>query len=112
MPPTVGACGSNPTSPTGSGSPNGLQSPKGQTTTIYPGVYRGNFQAQGTLNMEPHVYIINSGSFQVNGTVNATAGVTVYMTSTSNHWQNLQVNGSRTIDLDAPSTDSTAGIAF
>jgi Flp pilus assembly protein TadG len=110
-PPTVGACGSNPTSPTGAGSQNGFGSPNGQTTTIYPGVYCGNFNAQGTLNMEPGVYIINSGSFQVNGTVNATGGVTIYMTSTNNQWQGLQINNG-TINLTAPTTGSTAGIAF
>jgi Putative Flp pilus-assembly TadE/G-like len=112
-PPTVGACGSNPTSPSGGGSPGQYQSPNGQTTTIYPGVYCGNFQAQGTLNMQPGVYIINSGSFQVNGTVNATGGVTVYLTSTSNQYQGFQINGGgAAINLTAPTTGSTAGIAI
>ena len=89
--PTVGACGSNPTSSSGGGFTGNYTSPSA-ATTIYPGVYCGDLTAGGPLTLSPGVYIIKGGSFKDQGGhgtlsggvctgtgsyVNATGGVTI-----------------------------------
>jgi Flp pilus assembly protein TadG len=87
----------------------------GQTYTISPGVYCGlNVASGATLNMNPGVYYINGGvlNLQSGSTTNAN-GVTIILTG------NLVVNYATaniapgaTLNLTAPTTGLTAGLAL
>lgn len=90
--------------------PNGSQ-------TIDPGCYRG-FDIKGTLNLNPGVYYVDSGTFNLGSqaTVNGT-GVTIILTS-SNASTNpssiatLNINGGATLNLSATTTGTYAGVLF
>jgi len=121
--PTVGACGSNPTSSSGGGY-NGNYA-NGAATTIYPGVYCGDITPGAPLTMSPGVYIIKGGSLKdqgghgtlsggvctgTGGYINATGGVTIYLVPNGSTTGNLQV--SSCLAITAPTTGNTAGMAF
>lgn len=120
--PTVGACGSNPTS---SGGYNGNYTSPSAATTIYPGVYCGDLAPGGPLTLSPGVYIIKGGSFKVQGGqgtlaggvctgagkyVNATGGVTIYLVPNGSNTGTIVV--SACLAITAPSSGNTAGMAF
>jgi Flp pilus assembly protein TadG len=125
--PTVGACGANPTSSTGGGSPSTYNSPS-TATTIYPGVYCGGISVKGPLTMSPGVYILtNNGGFDDTGGSSDTIssgspptcsgpnpyvngnGVTIYLTGSNS---NGKISISSCAALTAPTTGNTKGIVF
>jgi hypothetical protein len=89
----------------------------GKTATISPGTFCNGLSINGGahITMNPGVYIIDRGTFDLAGgaTLNATAGVTIVLTSStgSNYATSVIDNGS-TINLTAPTTGATAGMAF
>ena len=68
----------------------------------------------GNLNLAPGVYIINAGSLNVSGGATITGtGVTIILTSSSGaSYGTVQVGGGSTINISAPTSGATAGIAF
>ena len=83
----------------------------GDTTSIIAGCYK-SFKVQGTLNMAPGTYYLDSATFDIGSqaVINGT-GVTIILTS-SNASSNpssistVSINGSATLNLTAP-TDTT-----
>ncbi len=122
--PTVGSCGSNPTSSSGGGYNGNYNSPS-TPTTVYPGVYCGTVTAGGPLTLSPGVYIVE-GDFKVQGGssgdpvlsggvcssptgkpyVNAT-NATIYITG-----GNYDMADSSCLSITAPTTGNTAGMAI
>ena len=86
------------------------------TTTIDPGVYCNGISvnAGGTLNLNPGVYIIDRGTFAVNGGATVIGkGVTIVFTSsTGNNWADVTINGNASVSLTAPIGGATAGLVF
>lgn len=81
----------------------------GITETITAGYYPGGITVHnGTLNMEPGIYIVEGAGFWVNGgNVNAPDGVMIFV-----HEGPLNLEGNGIIDIVAPTEGDYAGIAF
>lgn len=83
----------------------------GGSITLQPGTYCGttNLNANGaTVVMQPGLYVIHNGDFNINnGRVNASGGVTVFMST--NH--TFKLNGG-SLDLRAPTSGTYAGLAL
>ena len=86
------------------------------TITIGPGVYCNGFSlnAGANVTMSPGIYYIDRGSFSINGGATLTGnGVTIVFTSsTGNNYATATINGGATVNLTAPTTGPTAGIAL
>ncbi len=118
----------------GNGDTIEFQIPSGLAITIYPGTYCGNIQPGGPLTLSSGVYILAGGSFDdqggsssdpvlTNGVcsspdgkpyVNA-SGVTVYLGPPEAAGQSSSygdINVSSCLSISAPTTGSTAGLAF
>jgi Flp pilus assembly protein TadG len=81
-------------------------------TTISQGTYCNGLSTDyGTVNMQPGVYVINGGNFAPGGgsTVNGT-GVTIILTGSNPG--TVQVGNGITLNLTAPTTGPTFGIAI
>jgi Flp pilus assembly protein TadG len=87
----------------------------GQTYTISPGVYCGLSVASGaTLNMNPGIYYVNGGVFnlQSGSTTNAN-GVTIILTGNLIiNYATANIAPGATLNLTAPTTGATAGLAM
>ena len=87
-------------------------------TTLQQGVYCGGIDITGgTVTFSPGIYILNQGDFDVDGnaTVIGTGGVTIILTTSSTDFTtvgNVIINGGATINLVAPNSGPTAGIAI
>ncbi len=80
-------------------------------TTMSQGVYCNgiNFNAQANVTMNPGIYIVNGGSFNINGGATVTgSGVTIIFTNGAT----INVNGNSTMTLSAPTSGTYAGILF
>ncbi len=67
------------------------------------------------LTLQPGTYIINGGSLSMSGgaTITGTGGVTIVLTSsTGTNYGSVQESGSSTLDIVAPATGPTAGMAI
>jgi Flp pilus assembly protein TadG len=86
------------------------------TTTLDPGVYCGGMtvNAGAAVTLNPGVYIIDGGSFSVNGNASVSgAGVTLVFTSSSGtDWPTAKINGGANINLTAPNSGATAGLVI
>jgi hypothetical protein len=86
------------------------------TQTISPGIYTGGIKVQNgaTLIMQPGVYIIEGGGFQVSGSTVQGTAVMIYNTGTSGATGTGQINfdTNSTITLSPPSSGTYAGISF
>lgn len=84
--------------------------------TISPGVYCNGLTLKGTVQLDPGVYVIDGGGMSVNaGAIVTGAGVTIILTDTSlssNGWGTVDINGSASVTLAAPSTGPWAGVVF
>ncbi len=70
---------------------------------------------QSSLTLGPGVYVVDRGSFSMGGqsTLTATSGTTIVLTSsTSNGYATANINGGATLNLTAPTTGATMGLAF
>ena len=86
------------------------------TVALSPGVYCGGMTLNGgpyTFNMAPGVYILKGGGINTNGTAtfNGT-GVMFYNTGNGGIPGNININGSQTLNLSAPSSGAYKGILF
>jgi hypothetical protein len=79
------------------------------SATLSPGVYCG-LTIHGAVTMQPGLYVIDGGSFDVNATATLTgSGVTIVFTSSSGSaYPTVRINGGATVDLTA-ADDSTTG---
>ena len=89
----------------------------GGTFSISPGTFCNglNIANGATVNMAPGTYIIDNGSFSLQGgaTVNATGGVTIVLTGSSgSNVGTAQIANGTTLNLTAPSSGPTSGIAI
>jgi len=87
-----------------------------QNPTIGPGVYCGGLtmSSGGTVKMTPGVYVINGGTFSVQGgtALTATGGVTIVLTGSGSNWASVSIGNGTTVTLSAPTTGATAGLVF
>jgi Flp pilus assembly protein TadG len=70
---------------------------------------------QSTLNLAPGIYVIDRGSLTVSGgsAINAPSGVTIILTSsTGSGYGTVTIAGGNTLDISAPTTGPTAGLAL
>jgi hypothetical protein len=86
------------------------------TTTLNPGTYCNGITLNGAhVTLNPGIYIMNKGNFNVNGSTLTGVGVTIVLTSsTGTNYATFTLNGS-TMNISAPtaaSGDATAGIAI
>ncbi|MFN3075906.1 MAG: TadE/TadG family type IV pilus assembly protein [Alphaproteobacteria bacterium] len=102
--PAVGNCLYNNTMVTGSGVQPALSQ----------GVYCGGLHIGGstTVTLNPGVYIINGDHFTIDGSTTVTGhGVTIFLTGgTAATCATSTINGSSTVTLSAPTTDTYKGI--
>ncbi|MEZ5682037.1 MAG: pilus assembly protein TadG-related protein [Erythrobacter sp.] len=90
------------------------------TVTTEPGVYCGGMKLQGTVKMKAGLYIIKSGTFQVNSNADVSlygnGGVTIILTGkNANTVATVSINGDAKLDLTAPTSAENAtwaGILF
>ncbi len=98
------------TMPTTSGSSQTPPGPvsKGTTVTLNPGTYTNglSLQGQGTVNLNPGVYVIDGGTLSINSGVAVTGtGVTFVLKNNAS----ISINGSATVNLSAP---ADTGVLF
>jgi Putative Flp pilus-assembly TadE/G-like len=101
----------------GCGGGTSLSVSGGTTRNLQPGVYCNGITVSGasTLNLSPGIYIVDRGSFVVSGgsTINAGGGVTIILTSsTGSGYASASISGGSTVNITAPASGPTAGLAF
>lgn len=88
----------------------------GGSQTLNPGVYCNGLNINGNANvtLSAGTYIIDRGSFNVNGGATLSGnGVTIILTSsTGSNYATANINGGATVTLSAPTTGTYAGLAF
>jgi hypothetical protein len=86
------------------------------TWTVSPGVYCNGlaFNNGASVTMNPGVYIIDRGTFDVEGGAHLTGtGVTIYLTSsTGSGYATVVIGNGATVVLSASTTGATAGMLF
>lgn len=84
--------------------------------TANPGVYCNGlaFTNDAIVTMNPGVYIIDRGTFDVGGAVKLTGtGVTIYLTkSTSSSYATVNIGNGASVTLTAPTSGTYAGLVF
>lgn len=87
--------------------PETCQSDSGPT--LQPGKYCGGLTLKGTMTLNPGVYVISGGNFQVNANANISgSGVMIYLTGGAR----VSMNGNSTVKLNAATTGDYSGIVF
>lgn len=78
--------------------------PRDNIAHLPAGRYCGGIDIKGTVHFDPGIYVIDGGSFKVNsGAVVTGEGVTIVLTGDSaSDVATLQINGSASLDLSAP----------
>ena len=76
-----------------------------------------NLSGGSSLTLNPGIYIINGGgtnalSLSGQSTLNATGGVTLVLTGSGTDYAGVSFSGGSTVNLTAPSSGPTAGLAF
>ncbi len=82
----------------------------GGSVTLSPGVYCGwfNFNSAPSVTLQPGVYVIENGGWNVDGGSWTGSGVTFYFADTSK----LQFNSGMSMTISAPATGTYSGILF
>jgi hypothetical protein len=99
----------------------GYQAPNnssGTPTQIYPGVYclgsnrSFKFGSQANVHLNPGVYYVDRGSFDVSGGAQITGtGVTIILTSsTGSNYATVSVNANTSVNLSAPTSGAYSGM--
>ena len=93
-----------------------------KSQTFTPGssgiwVFCGGFSLTGnsTVNLQPGTYVIDGGSFSIEGgsTISGNGGVTVILTSSSGTgYATASIAGGANVDITAPNAGTLAGLAF
>jgi hypothetical protein len=86
------------------------------TATLSPGVYCNGLSLNAGANvfLQPGIYYIDQGSLSVNGGATLSGdGVTIVFTSsTGSNYATATINGGATVNITAPTSGPTAGIAI
>lgn len=105
--------------PTYSGCSNGTGKSYGYSAsvqTLNPGVWCSgvSFGNGAQISLNPGVYIVNQGSFDVGGGVTMTGtGVTIVLTSSSgSNYATVTIANGANVTLSAPTSGATAGLVF
>jgi hypothetical protein len=83
--------------------------------TLNPGVWCNgvSFTNDAQIKLNPGVYYVNGGNFNVGGAVNMTGtGVTIILTGSGSQYANATIGNGATVTLAAPTTGTTAGLAI
>ncbi|HEX9464885.1 MAG TPA: pilus assembly protein TadG-related protein [Alphaproteobacteria bacterium] len=82
-------------------------------SVLNPGVYCG-LTIQSTVTLNPGLYVIDGGALTVNANANLTGtGVTIVLTShTGSSYPTVTINGGATVNLSAPSDNTTGPAGF
>jgi hypothetical protein len=77
--------------------------------TLSPGVWNGNVNLSNglTYNMQPGIYYVNGGNFNIGSATVTGTGVTIVLNSGT-----VNISNGANATLSAPTTGPTAGIAF
>jgi Flp pilus assembly protein TadG len=108
----------NQTAPTGCGlgtSLNYAYHSGNPAYTLSPGVWCNGVTFGGgmTFKLNPGVYYVNAGAFDVGGGATLTGtGVTIVLTGSGTNYANVNIEGGAVLNLTAPTSGATAGIAF
>jgi hypothetical protein len=107
------------TVPTYSGCSNGTGKSYGYSATVQtlnPGVWCNgvSFTSSAQISLNPGVYIVNQGNFNVGGAVVMNGvGVTIVLTSsTGSNYANVTIGNGASVTLSAPTSGATAGLVF
>ncbi|MDE2355348.1 MAG: hypothetical protein KGL69_01200 [Alphaproteobacteria bacterium] len=97
--------------------PNSTQTnySNGGTVALSPGVYCGGLSLSGgvTANLSPGVYYIVGGSLSLTGGTTTNApGVTFVLTGSGSNYATANIEGGAVVNLSAPTSGPTAGIAI
>jgi hypothetical protein len=88
----------------------------GTSATYSQGTYCGiNVAGGGTLTLNAGTYYIDSGNFSMSGgssSINASAGVSIVLTSSHGAYGNVNISGGSDLSIVAPSSGPMAGIAL
>lgn len=77
--------------------------------TLQPGTYCNGLTLKGTTTLSAGTYVIEGGDFKVNANALVTgSGVTIYLACGSR----VSINGTATVQLEAPTTGTYSGILF
>ncbi len=83
---------------------------------INPGVWCNgvSFTSSAQIQMARGIYYVNGGNFNVGGAVvmDGTAGVTIVLTGSSGNYATVTIGNGATVNINAMTTGTTAGIAF
>jgi Flp pilus assembly protein TadG len=86
------------------------------TVTLSPGVYCGgmNLGAGAAVTLNPGIYYLDRGSLSMTGSASLSGtGVTIVFTSsTGSNYATANISGGATLNLTAPTSGPTAGIAL
>jgi len=82
-----------------------------------PNCYSGiNIQPNKTANLAPGTYYINGGNVDIQGTLNATGGVTIILSNTSTAANatigSFDMNAQGVLNIEAPSSGKWSGMAI
>lgn len=81
-------------------------------TQLNAGVYCG-LSISGNVNLNPGIYYVVGNTFEMDKNSSATGtGVTIVLTGSGNNYATTLIQNSASLDLTAPTTGSTAGLAF
>ena len=83
--------------------------------TLNPGTWCNgvSFTNDAQIKLNPGVYYVNKGNFSVGGAVQMTGtGVTIIFTGCGSNYAYATIGNGATVTLTAPTTGTTAGIAF
>jgi hypothetical protein len=95
---------------------NGFKVNNGTTVTIPPGTYCGGITISGSVTnvvFSPGQFILVGGGLSVSGTNISGSGVTFFNTypgTQSNKYSQIDIHGSGTVNLSAPTTGAYAGL--
>lgn len=77
--------------------------------SLQPGRYCGGLRLSGDVTLQPGVYVISGGDFRVSANAHVSGtGVTIFLDS----GVQININGTATVRLAAPTTGPYAGVLF
>jgi hypothetical protein len=84
------------------------------TTTVYPGVYKGGISVtgQGTLVMMPGIYYMDGGGFSFAGQGGMNASGVMIVNAPNSNSDNISINGSGSINFSPPTSGIYKGISL
>ena len=98
--------------PPGCYATNATIGPSGSETLSGTRSYCNGLDLKGTLNLNGNTLYIRGGEFKVNSTANLSGTGTVILTEYSGSYATINVNGSATVNISAPTSGDFKGLAM